>query len=276
LNGPGRSRLIAAACGAALSLLAALAPAGAGAQGIAGLEVVGTSFKIRLTDGTILPQEKLIGARLAFTDGAGRQVRFRIESIAQDPQDPEISLYRIVAAEPETGRWVEFCGPDPDGQRLAFPLAGTWDETGRQGPASPGAFTMACTGGAIGKCVRFGYKPWKAAPDGGPMEPYHQACVRMVRADYCGDGKAHTRDGTAIDPFDRQGIQTPDRLPDMRFEAAWGPGGATCIARPRLPDLATLEEVLRACPRLARRSGDACDEASARRDPAALLFNLSR
>ena len=270
-------RTIATMAGTALALLATLTtPSPARTQGIASLEVAGTQFRIRLTDGSLLLQERLVGARLAFTDGAGRQIRFRIESIAQDPRDEEILLYRIVVADPASGGWSEFCAPDADGQRLAFPLAGSWDETGRQGPAAPGAFTMACTSGAIGKCVRFGYKPWKTAPDGGSLEPYHRACVRMVRADYCGDGAPHTRDGTAIDVFDRQGIQTPDRAPDMRFEAGWGPGGATCLARPRLPDIVSLDDMLRACPRLAPRSGPACDEASARRDPAALLFNLSR
>src|SRR6202162_534078 len=38
-----------------------------------------------------------------------------------------------------------------------------------------------------GKCVRYGYHPWEQAPDGRPMRDYYDACVRMVRADYCGD-----------------------------------------------------------------------------------------
>jgi ADYC domain-containing protein len=46
--------------------------------------------------------------------------------------------------------------------------------------------------------VRFGYKPWREAA-GKPRWDYHQACVRMVRADYAGDGIGHTRDGTLID-----------------------------------------------------------------------------
>ena len=56
-------------------------------------------------------------------------------------------------------------------------------------------FSVTCTSGVIGKCVRAGYKPWKTAADGRPMWDYHQACTRLIRADYCGDGRTHTRDG---------------------------------------------------------------------------------
>ena len=65
------------------------------------------------------------------------------------------------------------------------------------------AFALICTGGAIGKCVRWGYKPWRSGPDGVALWDYHQACVRMVRADYGGDGVGHTRDNTPVDVFDR-------------------------------------------------------------------------
>ena len=59
----------------------------------------------------------------------------------------------------------------------------------------------------------------------------------------------------------------------MTFEAAWGPQGAVCVARTRIPEVATLDDVLAACPRLrAAPTGANCTEASA---TGALLFNKS-
>jgi len=95
-----------------------------------------------------------------------------------------------------------------------------------------GRFLITCTGGAEGKCVRFGYKPWRRGPDGVSLAPYYQTCVRLVRADYCGDGIGHTRNGTPIDLFDTIGIQSDEVAPGMTFEAAWGrTERSACVAR---------------------------------------------
>ena len=98
----------------------------------------------------------------------------------------------------------------------------------------------------------------------------------MMRADYCGDGQGFTRDGTLIDLYDRLGIQKDEPGPGMRFEAGWGKDGATCVARVRIPENVTLEELARRCPaRLADRLGASCTEDEAGRSPATLLFNKS-
>jgi hypothetical protein len=95
----------------------------------------------------------------------------------------------------------------------------------------------------------------------------------MMRGDYCGDGRAFTRDGTLIDIYDRIGIQKSDQDPSMSFEAAWGPNGAICVARTRLPDLIDLAGLARTCPRLSSRLGPAaCNDAE--RD--GLVMNRSR
>ena len=70
------------------------------------------------------------------------------------------------------------------------------------------------------------------------MVDLHAACVRMVRADYCGDGTPHTRNGTKINFWDNSGVLADDPWPGMRFEAAWSPQGAVCVARTRLPEVA--------------------------------------
>jgi hypothetical protein len=97
----------------------------------------------------------------------------------------------------------------------------------------------------------------------------------MVRGDYCGDGMAHTKDGTSIDIYDDLGIQTVGAADDARFvfEAGWTPAGAACVAHTRWTDLLTLEELARTCPRL--KQAPACTEARAR-SLGAHLFNRSR
>jgi hypothetical protein len=81
-------------------------------------------------------------------------------------------------------------------------------------PAKPGIFEIVCTSGARGKCVRLGYLPWVSAA----MRDIYYACVRLVRADYCGDGEATTRDGMRIDLYDDRDVQQSDRDPLQEFE----------------------------------------------------------
>ena len=201
----------------------------------------------------------------------------RIDAVVPDPSDPdgEVLLYRVMALRAD-GAWRELCGPDPQGERWAFPLAGRWTASGQHLPAAANVFNLTCSSGAIGKCVRFGYKPWKLLPDGTALRDHHQACVRMMRADYCGDGQSFTRGGTLIDLYDRLGIQKDEPGPGMRFEAGWGKDGATCVAHVRIPEKVTLEELARRCPgRLAERVGAVCTEEEARRPSATLLLNRS-
>ena len=93
----------------------------------------------------------------------------------------------------------------------------------------------------------------------------------MVRADYCGDGLSATRDGTPIDLYDVAGIQKPEPVSSMKFEAAWGIHGAVCVRHTRIPDVLTIEQLVARCPRLANRVGDSCGEDAS----GALMFDKS-
>jgi hypothetical protein len=89
--------------------------------------------------------------------------------------------------------------------------------------ASGEVITFACENAALGECAdKLGFRPWQRrwtrvclptnadcrwqAQD---LTAYHQACTRMIRADYCGDGRSHTISGTAIDLYDKLGLNTP-------------------------------------------------------------------
>ena len=158
------------------------------------------------------------------------------------------------------GRRLPLCDPGPDGRQQGFPLAGRGHSDGTMEPAEPGTFEMVCTGGARGKCVRFGYLPWLSAA----MRDVYNACVRAVRADYCGEGAGTTRDGMLIDLYDDQGIQQADIDPTHEFEAGWTEGGAVCVHHVRVKENTSLERLAASCPRLRDRLGATCTEERAR------------
>jgi hypothetical protein len=172
--------------------------------------------------------------------------------------------------------WKPLCpSTDRDGlTNRAIPVAGHWNDcqgAGCGGKSSPDGFTLGCTDvGAVAKCVqRFGYKPWAwvAESAGGTshmqsLAPYHEACVRMVRADYCGDGVSHTEPTgiTYIDDWDNLGVQTQtpaftDGGAGFRFEAAWTPRGAYCVNLSRVGLDTSVPPALANCPQLAPPSG---------------------
>jgi hypothetical protein len=235
------------------------------------LSVEGTAFVLRFADGRELRGAQLVGAELDL--GGGTEVR--IDGARPDPGDGsgEVLLYAL-SARAENGGWVPICDPDREGAREGFPVPGRWDAGGRY-QADVSHFALTCTSGAQAKCVRFGYKPWKQAPDGAALAPLYEACVHMVRADYCGDGTPTTRDGTEIDIYDRHGVQQPASAPEFRFEAGWAPTGAVCVAHTRIPQNVTLEQLRQSCPRLAAALGERCTEERAA-ELGAVLFNRSR
>lgn len=234
----------------------------------ADLTVDGTSFVLH-QNGRILRSQELIGAEIDLGDGNW----LRIDAVRVDPVDPDILLHRFSTRDAQQA-WHNPCIADRTGQREGFPLPGRWDDAGRFHPGSE-YIAITCTDGAQAKCVRFGYKPWKNSVDGRSLVPLYESCIRMTRADYCGDGTATTRDGTEVEIFDDHGVWTPDNLPGFRFEAGWMPQGAVCVRHTRIPQNITLEQLARRCPRLAAAVGEMCDENEARRR-GAVLFNASR
>jgi len=200
-------------------------------------------------------------------------VELRIDTARRDAEAPlpggghasDVWLFGMSARAALGGAWQPYCSPDPQGESLAMPY-----------PGEDGSLRLTCSSGAIGKCIRFGYRLWAHLPDGRPLAPFHAACVNMVRAAYGGPERAWTRDGMAIDLYDHVGIQDPANDPGQEFEAGWTPEGAACLAHVRVPENGALADVLAAHPRLAGRSGpDACTEAAAAAQ-GALLFNRSR
>ena len=228
------------------------------------LAVDGTEFVLTVGDGRVLRSTDLVGATLMV--GAGdKQTAVTIESVEEDAHavGGRVFLHRFVVTD-EGGSESNLCTADATGKHLGFPL-----------PDGKGGFELTCTSGAVGKCVRWGYRFWEETPGGPPLRALHQACIHMTRADYGGDGGTFTRDGTMIFLCDRFGVVPCDEDP-MEFEAAWGAEGAVCVAHTRIADIVSLDELAARYPRLAPHLGPAaCTEVIALREPAALLFNRS-
>jgi hypothetical protein len=223
------------------------------------MQIIGASFQAVRADGTAVSGSALVGTIMKLSDG--REVR--IDAIQPDPNNRDLMLHRF-SQRTAGGQWQSACAPNAHGEQLGYPLSGGWSANGEYRLDRPG-FSIACVSGATGKCLRLGYRPWQETRH---REAF-QACTRMVRADYCGDGRSFTRDGTTIDVYDRLGIQKAAPLQGMSFEAAWSAAGAVCVNRMRLHQ--PLEALLRACPALVGRIGEACKPDA----PAALVFNSS-
>ena len=268
-----------ASCAAALFGIAlALSPVfAAQAAAPAAVEVEGTEFRLTLADGRVLTSPQLVGAQLSILTNGVMQ-RVRIEAVQPDPGDlargikpsGEVWLHTF-SIQGGDGGWSNLCDAGPDGRRQGFPLAGHARPDGVIGPGAPGEFALTCTSGAQGKCIRLGYRPWDKAPDGAPLTGAFAACVRLIRADYAGDGRSTTRNGQPVDIYDSFGIQTPAIATSYEFEAGFTPDGAVCVRHVRVKENATLAAVEAQTPRLAGHVGEVCTEAYAR-NAGAILF----
>lgn len=188
---------------------------------------------------TIYRGADLVGSRWeltlfnADTDGDGDHdaddepevdVELRIASFQQI--SPKEAHYTFETVD-ELGNVVPVCDADTDGVHTMVPIKDlTVNEvTGRMGKRSNTLY-LACTSGAVGKAVQWGYKPWER-----PIDEFEVA-TRMVRADYCFDGTSFTQTGTHLQIKDKYQINTFLRADDPT-EAVWSKSGVRCINTPR-------------------------------------------
>lgn len=167
--------------------------------------------------------------------------------------------------------WTENCPPQTvdnvKGPGLARMLGGfSLDQSTGRIARKDGLSFIACTTGAVGKAVAWGYYDFGLAiieasgltppvestdpisPQKlGPMleaDTVHakgavsvadafkplELAIRVVRADYCYDGKSHTESGVRLLVEDVWGIRKPDA---GTIEAVWGADGLICAGKGR-------------------------------------------
>lgn len=218
-----------------------------GQSSLSGAQLVGTTFAGKLLDGMNIP--------------------LRIEDVQVSNGVTLYSVSILTDAGP-----IPLCATSNGSPIPSIALAGFWDKSATH-VDDASAFTFGCVNAAIGKCVLWGYRPWEQTTEcrnnsckTRNLIDWHRACVRLVRADYCGDGIAHTRSGTHINVYDQLGIQQSSN-PGWAIESEWRQDGAACINHTRWlqadsnwteNDLAYVQSV---CPdRLATAKGSRCDE----------------
>lgn len=289
-----------------------------GPMEVKGWELIGTTFSVVLGSETILLTLESAGPHINVYTGA---------------ESRETWQYTVSWRRQGSPVAYELC----PGRGAALAVPGQWlggSDTGLlyhpnlsfQGDTSL-SFSFACLprrtreghlvgGGVSAKCVDWGYAPWSSRDvPPGEAEPrrwtdeearrFHVACVSMASADYCGEGRPNTLQGTPILMFHTQDVNTmPDPDDDTRdvvasgplgstgdfyFEAAWGVGerdgtlraNALCMTKKRWSTLpvggscSTANWLLD--PRT-RRTARYCEEYTAREllDQGALLFSYSK
>ncbi len=186
--------------------------------------LVGSELSIKATNGVVSSGTALIDAQISFDHqegGKGKKLKgVRITDVQPLAPGSDVMLYTLEIKKK----------PLCENGREAILLGDLWDPASgdRITDASDGGLTFACRGAALAKCVEYGYRPWASAA-GVSLRDYHEACTRMVRADYCGDGTPHTTDGTPIHVVDKLGVQQVDPNVNYVVEAEWGPDGAVCL-----------------------------------------------
>lgn len=192
---------------------------------------------IDTTSGATYKGADLIGIETSgqLSDGSMRQIHFKAYDAISVPAT---NLYLVAYV--DSGESV--CG-DREGQPIwAAILPQIYDEnTGNEVASDPTKYTFSCRFGAIQRCQEVGYvKNGTGFESNGTssrtrnLNDYHAACVKMLRADYCGNGKAHTFEGTTVDFYDHlvngNKAKTGTTGQDGYYlESDWDIDGAHCL-----------------------------------------------
>ncbi len=254
------------------------------APSVQAVAVEGTLLKVTLGDGRVLRSPDLIGTDLILGEG-DQQIHVRIDAVERDPDDERTGVkaedavwLHSLSVEEENGVWGPLCERGPDGREQAIPIAGRFlEKEGRFSVGTPSSYELACTSGAMGKCIRFGFHPWLTPADKASAPSKlnrYNTCIRAIRADYGGDGASATKNGTLIDLYNEPGVTSSGADSHMSFEAGWTESGAVCVHHPRVRENVTLADVEARWPRLAGKTGATCTEDVAR-SLGAVFFNRS-
>jgi hypothetical protein len=189
-----------------------------------GISLNGTSISGVSTTAAPLTGSSMVGSTWNATATNGTAVKLRVDGAAQGTS-PNADLWFYKVSYQTSGGWSPLCGLDSASQPIqAVTTAGVWTSSSTdlaKYGASTTQFTFACRGKTIAKCVELGYKTYKG------YSTQLATCVRLLRGDYCGNGKAYTVDGTTLNLYDNVGVQG-DGL-GWFAEAEWTPAGARCV-----------------------------------------------
>lgn len=227
-----------------LSLVSAPTPQGVVFEGIVSptgrlhrLKVEGDQFIAYNTKGPVAAAGELVGWTIKIrVDGADN----RLQILGYAPG--EVSRYALGSIDGE-GDFTNLCPGAADLHTPASTLIGgaRFDVPHLSYmPDQDQWVTLACQGDALFKIKELGHTPSETKPH------LVQATLKMLAADYCGDGQVMTDEGAPvllqgadgkIDEYEGEG----------ELEAAWDEHGAVCLGTPRSADPAAIECDLQPC-----------------------------
>lgn len=216
-----------------------------------GAALSGTLFSASTNLRPSVSGAELIGALAQISvQAAGEpqpaQYTLRFDNIYVDPNNPggDVYLYDITYVRSGDTNWTSLCTDAAGNPVPAIPILNYWDTRTGARIDNPNVVTFACVSGALGKCVRLGYRPWAQATRCSrescapvSLADYHQACTRLIRADYCGNGTSYTLNGTLIGLYDDLSPPIQRKTDGWNVEGAWTPAGATCVGDARHDEL---------------------------------------
>jgi hypothetical protein len=199
---------------------------GSSLTGVAVTGASSTGVTVKAASGTALPISgaSFVGSTwtgtATTTTGSTVSLKLRIDSATQGAA-PNTDLWFYGVSYQTNSTWSPLCGLDSANKAIqAVAVPGVWGLFASYGTSTT-QYTWACRTKTIAKCVELGYKPWKGYAN------QMAACVRLLRADYCGSGVSHTVDGTLLNLYDNIGVQHDTEV--WPVEAEWTQFGARCI-----------------------------------------------
>ena len=146
-----------------------------------------------------------------------------------------IDTYSLAYFDPDAngeGPPINLCPGLPlDGTNLVFTPGERYLDASKTVLPSPDTVTMGCKGHAVAKLKFMGQDPNDAY---GSVLESRQAAMKMVTADYCGEGESYTQFGEDVAWIDEEGLfPYPLVTGNFTMEARWNEKGAQCLDVPR-------------------------------------------
>jgi hypothetical protein len=191
------------------------------------LGVIGWKIRVRLP-GNVFREVKIFGMDRTISSWASNGT--------------PMTGYALGYFDPGLNDWVNVCPEDQDPEAVSVTLIAGETYDSELKLVTGGMLdwvTIACEGQAVYKMKRMNYGPNQDFDgDGNPAtEAQRQATLKMITADYCGDGNSHTAQGTPIhwrNFYESVDSFPYEQSPAPTIEALWGHEGAVCLTDPRL------------------------------------------
>lgn len=201
------------------------------------LEVAGDAFVLRNKKGQTIAGEALVGTEIVLARDGETIASLRIAAFDKVPRWAEKAAdahaYALVYATDDGVTERSVCGGDAADARVPNALVlgdETYDLTTKEVyEAAKGIFTIACAGSAAAKLSLLGYGPQSSKTS----VKQRQATLKMITADYCGDGHSYTQNGTPL-LWENASGSVPLAEDPAAIEAVWTADGALCLDATRI------------------------------------------